>query len=199
MKLFLLFSSAAVAMFFTTSHGHLHMPKSCRLHLMPLRCGPTAASNPATVKDVKRVVDAAYRTRLDTAVSNVYATIARAEKTPKGSREWRLVIREGLPGLASRVAERSLAADARVAAVEPETPAGRRFRAVFRHALRAQAVAYDAFARDLAASRSTVTAFDRWSTRIRAMHAWFFAHIRSVVAAAPEGEREALARALSTP
>ena len=89
MKLFLVFGTAAVVVFFTTSQVTLHRPFSCHFRLMPIRCEHAAAgSNVAAVKDVRKVIDAAYRDRLDETLVHLYATVSHAQTAGKGTSKW---------------------------------------------------------------------------------------------------------------
>lgn len=197
MKLFLVLAAAAVALFFTTSHADPRGWMPCHLRLMPVRCAlSTGASNPPAAKDVNRVIAAAYRDHLDATLAHLYATVNRAHEAHKGTRKWAFLIEEGVPGLAQRVGELADTARARVAAVEVETPAGRRFRAVALRGLGLQSVLYGAFARDLAAKQPTLKAFNRWGTRLNAMHRWYVTQLQSVLAATALKDRTAVEAAL---
>jgi len=196
MKIFLVLASAAVALFFTTSHADPRGWMPCHLRLKPVRCAPSNASNPPAVKDVNRVIAAAYRGHLDVTLAHLYATVNRAQKAHKGTRKWAFLIEEGVPGLAQRVGELANTARARVAAVEVETPAGRRFRAVALRGLGLQSVLFDAFAHDLAAREPTLKAFNRWGTRLNALHRWYTAQVQSVLAVTASKDRAAVEAAL---
>jgi hypothetical protein len=198
-KLFLVFASAAVVVFFTTSHGDLHWPLPCHFRLMPIRCvqAAEAGSNVPAVKDVRRVVAAAYRDHLDETLLHLYVTVNHAQTAGKGTSKWAFEIEEGVPGLAERVGDLTEPARTRVAAVEVETPAGRRFRTVALQGLRLQSVVFRAFARDLATRQPTLRAFNRWAVRINALHRWYRVRLRSVLAATPVADRAAVAAALS--
>ena len=196
MKLFLVLASAAAALFFTTSHADPRGWMPCHLRLKPVRCAPSNASNPPAVKDVNRVIAAAYRDHLDVTLAHLYATVNRAQKAHKGTRKWAFLIEEGVPGLAQRVGEQADTARARVAAVEVETPAGRRFRAVALRGLGLQSVLFDAFAHDLAAREPTLKAFNRWGTRLNALHRWYTAQVQSVLAVTASKDRAAVEAAL---
>jgi hypothetical protein len=198
MKLFLVLISAALVLFFASSHADLRAVTGCRWRLMPLRCTlSTDASNPPAAKDVKRVIAAAYRDHLDDTLVHLYLTVNRARKAGKGTREWAFVIEEGVPGLADRVGRLADAARVRVATVEVKTPAGRRFRAVALRGLRLEGLFYRAFAHDLAAKQPTLKAFNRWGARINALHRWYLVQFQSVVAAAALNDRAAVEDALS--
>jgi len=196
MKIFLVLASAAVALFFTTSHADPRGWMPCNLRLKPVRCAPSNASNPPAVKDVNRVIAAAYRGHLDVTLAHLYATVNRAQKAHKSTRKWAFLIEEGVPGLAQRVGELANTARARVAAVEVETPAGRRFRAVALRGLGLQSVLFDAFAHDLAAREPTLKAFNRWGTRLNALHRWYTAQVQSVLAVTASKDRAAVEAAL---
>src|SRR6476620_5639997 len=112
MKIFLALASAAVALFFTTSHADPRGWMPCDLRLKPVRCASSNASNPPAVKDVNSVIAAAYRDRLDVTLAHRYATVNRAHEAHKGTKKWALLIEEGVPGLAERVGELSNAARA---------------------------------------------------------------------------------------
>ena len=196
MKIFLVLASAAVALFFTTSHADPRGWMPCHLRLKPVRCAPSNASNPPAVKDVNRVIAAAYRGHLDVTLAHLYATVNRAQKAHKSTRKWAFLIEEGVPGLAQRVGELANTARARVAAVEVETPAGRRFRAVALRGLGLQSVLFDAFAHDLAAREPTLKAFNRWGTRLNALHRWYTAQVQSVLAVTASKDRTAVEAAL---
>ena len=196
MKIFLVLASAAVALFFTTSHADPRGWMPCHLRLKPVRCAPSNASNPPAVKDVNRVIAAAYRGHLDVTLAHLYATVNRAQKAHKGTRKWAFLIEEGVPGLAQRVGEQADTARARVAAVEVETPAGRRFRAVALRGLGLQSVLFGAFAHDLAAKEPTLKAFNRWGTRLNALHRWHTAQVQSVLAVTASKDRTAVEAAL---
>jgi hypothetical protein len=196
MKIFLVLASAAVALFFTTSHADPRGWMPCHLRLKPVRCAPSNASNPPAVKDVKRVVAAAYRDHLDVTLAHLDATVNRAHEAHKGTKKWALLIDEGAPGLAQRIGELSNTARARVAAVEVQTPAGRRFRAVALRGLGLQSVLFGAFAHDLAAKEPTLTAFNRWGTRMNALHRWYTAQVQSVLAVTASKDRPAVEAAL---
>jgi hypothetical protein len=189
-------ASAAVAVFFGTSHDDLHF--ACHLRLMPIRCvqAAEAESNPPAADDVRRVVDAAYRDQLDETLLHLYATVNRAQAAGKGTDTWALEIEEGVPGLAQRIGDLTKPARTRVAAVQVETTAGRRFRALALQGLRFQGTLFDAFARDLASRRPTLTAFNRWSIRFNALHRWYRARYRFVLVAAPPQDRRAVEAAL---
>jgi len=196
MKIFLVLASAAVALFFTTSHADPRGWMPCHLRLKPVRCAPSNASNPPAVKDVNRVIAAAYRGHLDVTLAHLYATVNRAQKAHKSTRKWAFLIEEGVPGLAQRVGELANTARARVAAVEVETPAGRRFRAVALRGLGLQSVLFGAFAHDLAAREPTLKAFNRWGTRLNALHRWYTAQVQSVLAVTASKDRAAVEAAL---
>jgi hypothetical protein len=197
MKLFLVLAAAAAALFVGTSHADPRGWMPCHLRLMPVRCSLSAdTSNPPAVKDVNRVIAAAYRGHLDVTLAHLYATVNRAHKGHKGTRKWAFLIEEGVPGLAQRVGELSNTAHARVAAVEVETPAGRRFRAVALRGLGLQSMVFGAFAHDLAAKEPTLTAFNRWGTRLNALHRWYTAQLQSVLAVTASKERAAVEAAL---
>jgi hypothetical protein len=196
MKIFLVLASAAVALFFTTSHADPRGWMPCHLRLKPVRCAPSNASNPPAVKDVNRVIAAAYRDHLDATLAHLYATVNRAQKAHKGTRKWAFLIEEGVPGLAQRVGEQADTARARVAAVEVETSAGRRFRAVALRGLGLQSMLFGAFAHDLAAREPTLKAFNRWGTRLNALHRWYTAQVQSVLAVTASKDRAAVEAAL---
>ena len=196
MKIFLVLASAAVALFFTTSHADPRGWMPCHLRLKPVRCAPSNASNPPAVKDVNRVIAAAYRDHLDVTLAHLYATVNRAQEAHKGTKKWAFLIEEGLPGLAQRVGVLANTARARVAAVEVETPAGRRFRAVALRGLGLQSMLYGAFARDLGAKEPTLKAFNRWGTRLNALHRWYTAQLQSVLAVTASKDRAAVEAAL---
>jgi hypothetical protein len=145
---------------------------------------------------VNRVIAAAYGDHLDVALAHVYATVNRAHEAHKGTRKWAFLIEEGVPGLAQRVGELADTARARVASVEVETPAGRRFRAVALRGLGLQSVLFGAFAHDVAAKEPTLKAFNRWGTRLNAMHRWSEAQLQSVLAATAHKDRAAVEAAL---
>jgi hypothetical protein len=83
-----------------------------------------------------------------------------------------------------------------VAAAEVETPAGRRFRAVALRGLGLQSMLFGAFAHDLAAKEPTLKAFNRWGTRLNALHRWYTARLRSVLAVTAPKDRAAVEAAL---
>jgi hypothetical protein len=145
---------------------------------------------------VNRVIAAAYRDRLDVTLAHLYATVNRAHDAHKGTRKWALLIEEGAPGLAQRVAELADTARARVAVVEVETPAGRRFRAVALRGLGLQSVVFGAFAHDIAAKEPTLKAFNRWGARVNAMHLWFMAQLQSVLAVTASKDQAAVEAAV---
>jgi hypothetical protein len=191
-------ATAAVVVFFTTSHGPLGSLLPCHLRLKPIRCAQaTAESNSPAVKDVRKVIEAAYRDHLDETLVHLYVTVNHAQAAHKGTSKWAFEIEEGVPGLAQRVGELTGTARARVAAVDVETPAGRRFRAVAVRGLRLQGVLFEAFARDLASRQPTLRAFNRWGIRLNALHRWYRAQYRSILAAAPVKDRPAVEAALS--
>ncbi len=197
MKLFLVLAAAAVALFFGTSHADPRGWMPCHLRFKPVRCALTTnASNPPAVKDVNRVIAAAYRDHLDVTLAHLYATVNRAHEAHKGTRKWALLIEEGMPGLAQRVGEQADTARARVAAAEVETAAGRRFRAVALRGLGLQSVLFGAFAHDLAAKEPTLTAFNRWGTRLNALHRWNVVQLQSVLAVTASKDRAAVEAAL---
>jgi hypothetical protein len=197
MKLFLVLAAAAVALFVGTSHADPRGWMPCHLRFKPVRCAlSTDASNPPAAKDVNRVIAAAYRDGLDVTLAHLYATVNRAHDADKGTRKWALLIEEGVPGLAQRVAELADTARGRVAVVEVGTPAGRRFRAVALRGLGLQSVLFGAFAHDLAAKEPTLRAFNRWGTRFNAMHRWYAARVQSILAATALKERAAVEAAL---
>jgi hypothetical protein len=197
MKIFLVLASAAVALFLTTSHADPRGWMPCHLRLKPVRCAPSATeSNPPAVKDVNRVIAAAYRDHLDVTLAHLSATVNRAQEAHKGTKKWAFLIEEGLPGLAQRVGVLANTARARVASVEVETPAGRRFRAVALRGLGLQSMLYGAFARDLAARQPTLKAFNRWDTRLNALHRWYTAQLQSVLAVTASKDRAAVEAAL---
>ena len=196
MKLFLVLAAAAVALFVGTSHADPRGWMPCHLRLMPVRCSLSAdTSNPPAVKDVNRVIAAAYRGHLDVTLAHLYATVNRAHGAHKGTRKWAFLIEEGVPGLAERVGELANTARARVAAVEVDTPAGRRFRAVALRGLGLQSVLFGAFAHDLA-REPTLKAFNRWGTRLNALHRWYTAQVQSVLAVTASKDRAAVEAAL---
>jgi hypothetical protein len=197
MKIFLVLASAAVALFFTTSHADPRGWMPCHLRLKPVRCGlSTDTANPPAVTDVNRVVAAAYRDHLDVSLAHLYATVNRAHKAHKGTKKWAFLIEEGVPGLAQRVAELANTARAHVAAVEVETPAGRRFRAVALRGLGLQSVLYGALTRDLAAKQPTLKAFNRWGAGVNSMHRWYLAQLQYVLAATAFKDRAAVKAAV---
>jgi hypothetical protein len=197
MKLFLVFAAAAVALFVGTSRADPRGWMPCHLRLMPVRCSLSAdTSNPPAVKDVNRVIAGAYRDHLDVTLAHLYATVNRAHEAHKGTRKWAFLIEEGVPGLAERVGELANTARARVAAVEVETPAGRRFRAVALRGLGLQSVLFGGFAHDLAAREPTLKAFNRWGTRSNALHRWYTAQVQSVLAVTASEDRAAVEAAL---
>ncbi len=196
MKIFLLLGSVAVAVFFATSHSKLHWP-GCHLRLMPIRCAHSTASNAPAVRDVDRVIAAAYRNHLDDTLVHLYSTVNRAQTKGKGSAGWAFVIEGGVPGLAARVAELDDAARFRVATVEFTTETGRRFRGVVLRGLRLQSLTFRTFARDLVSNESTLDAFNRWSTRVNALRRWYLEQLRPVVASATAKERAAVVAAIS--
>lgn len=197
MKLFLVLAAAAVALFFTTSHADPRGWMPCHLRLMPVRCAlSTAAANPPAAKDVNGVIAAAYRDHLDVTLMHLYLTVNRAHEAHKGTREWAFMLEQGVPGLAERVGELTDTARVRVAAVEVETPAGRRFRAVALRGLGLQSLLFGAFAHDLSAKEPTLKAFNRWGTRLNAMHRWYMAQVQSVLATTAFKDRAAVRAAL---
>ena len=196
MKLFLVLAAAAAALFFGTSHADPRGWMPCHLRFKPVRCAPSNASNSPAVKDVNRVIAAAYRDHLDVTLAHLYATVNRAHEAHKGTKKWAFLVEEGVPGLAGRVGELANTARARVAAVEVETPAGRRFRAVALRGLGLQSMVFGAFAHDLAAKEPTLKAFNRWGTRLNALHRWYTAQLQSVLAVTPFKDRAAVEAAL---
>jgi hypothetical protein len=197
MKLFLVLAAAAVALFVGTSHADPRGWMPCHLRFKPVRCAlSTDASNPPAAKDVNRVIAAAYRDGLDVTLAHLYATVNRAHDADKGTRKWALLIEEGVPGLAQRVAELADTARPRVAAVKVETPAGRRFRVVALRGLGLQSMLFGAFAHDLATKEPTLNAFNRWGTRLNALHRWYVAQLQSVLAATASKDRAAVEAAL---
>jgi hypothetical protein len=197
MKLFLVLAAAAVALFVGTSHADPRGWMPCHLRFKPVRCAlSTDASNPPAAKDVNRVVAAAYHDHLDVTLAHLYATVNRAHDAHKGTRKWALLIEEGVPGLAQRVAELADTARGRVAVAEVETPAGRRFRAVALRGLGLQSLLFGAFAHDLAAKEPTLQAFNRWGARLNAQHRWYAVQIQSILAATALKERAAVEAAL---
>jgi hypothetical protein len=197
MKLFLLLAVAAVALFIGTSHADPRGWMPCHLRFKPVRCAlSTDASNPPAVKDVNRVIAAAYRDHLEVTLAHLYATVNRAHKAHKGTRKWAFLIEEGVPGLAQRVGELADTARPRVAVVEVETPAGRRFRAVALRGLGLQSLLFGAFAHDIAAKEPTSKAFNRWGTRLNALHRWYTAQLQSVLAVTASKDRAAVEVAL---
>jgi len=197
MKIFLALVAAAVALFFGTSRADPRGWVPCHLRLLPVRCAlSTEAANPPAVKDVNRVIAAAYRDRLDVTLAHLYATVNRAHDAHKGTRKWALLTEEGVPGLAQRVAELADTARARVAVVEVETPVGRRFRAAALRGFGLQSVVFGAFAHDLAAKEPTLKAFNRWGARVNAMHRWYTAQLQSVLAVTASKDRAAVKAAL---
>jgi hypothetical protein len=189
-------ASAAVVVFFATSHDDLHF--ACHLRLMPIRCvqAAEAESRPPAADEVRRVVEAAYRDQLDETIVHLYATVNHAQAAGKGTDKWAFEIEEGVPGLAQRVGDLTEPARARVAAVQVETTTGRRFRVIALQGLRLQGTLFDAFAGDLASRQPTLTAFNRWSTRLNALHRWYRARYRFVLVAAPPQDRGAVEAAL---
>jgi hypothetical protein len=195
MKLFLILATAAVVVFFTTSQA---LPSiGCHFKLMPLRCAQSEpGSDIAEVKDVRRVIDAAYQDHLDETLVNLYVAVNRAQTKHKGTSEWAFAIEEGIPGLAQRVGQLTDGARRRVAAAGVETEAGRRFRALAVRGLWLEGIMYRAFAHDLLSRQPTLRAFDRWAVRVNAMHRWYLARFPSILAAAPMKDRAALEAAL---
>jgi hypothetical protein len=189
-------ASAAVVVFFATSHDDLRFP--CHLRLLPIRCveSAEAESNVPEVKDVRRVIDAAYRDHLDETLVHLYAAVNRAQTKHKGTSEWAFAIEEGVPGLAQRVDELTGGARRRVAAVEVDTEAGRRFRALALRGLWLQGIMYRAFAHDLVSRQPTLRAFNRWGIRVNAMHRWYLAHFPAILAAVSVKDRPAVHAAL---
>ena len=189
-------ASAAVVVFFATSHDDLRF--ACHFRLMPIRCVQSAEAEPdiPAAKDVRRVVDAAYRDQLDETIVHLYATVNHARTAGKGTSKWAFEIEEGVPGLAQRVGDLTKPARTRVAAVEVETAAGRRFRALALQGLRLQGTLFDAFARDLVSHEPTLRAFNRWGIRLNALHRWYRVRYRSVLATAPPQDRAAVEAAL---
>ena len=194
MKLFLILATAAVVVLFTTSQA-LPWPSGCHFKLMPLRCAQSG-SNIAEVQDVRRVINAAYKNRLDETLVHLYSTVNRAQTKHKGTSEWAFAIEEGVPGLAQRVGELTDRARRRVAAAEVHTEAGRRFRALALRGLRLQGIMYRAFAHDLVSRQPTLRAFNRWGIRVNAMHRWYLAHFAPILAATPVKDRAAVQAAL---
>ena len=197
MKISLVLVTVAVALFFGTSRADPRGWVPCHLRLLPVSCAlSTEAANPPAVKDVNRVIAAAYRDSLDVTLAHLYATVDRAHEAHKGTRKWALLIEEGVPGLAQRVAELADTARARVAVVEVETPVGRRFRAAALRGFGLQSVVFGAFAHDLAAKEPTLKAFNRWGARVNAMHRWYTAQLQSVLAVTASKDRAAVKAAL---
>jgi hypothetical protein len=194
-KLFFVLISAAVALFFTASHDDVRAWTPCHFRLLPLRCA-AGDSNPAAAKDVNRVIAAAYQDHLDDTLLHVYVAVNRASTARKGTSAWAAAISEEVPGLAQRVGELTDAAGARVAAVEVETPAGRRFRAVALRGLLLEQLLYRGFAHDLAAKEPTLWAFNRWGTGLNQLHRWYVLQSQTVVAAAAPKDRAAVEAAL---
>jgi hypothetical protein len=197
MKIFLVLVAAAVALFLGTSRADPRRWVPCHLRLMPVRCAlSTEAAKPPAARDVNKVIAAAYRDHLDVALAHLYAAVNRAHDAHKGTRKWALLIEEGVPGLAQRVAELADTARARVAVAEVETPAGRRFRAVALRGLGLQSVVFGAFAHDVAAKEPTLKAFNRWGARVNAMHRWYTAQLQYVLAATAFKDRAAVEAAV---
>jgi hypothetical protein len=196
MKIFLVLASAAVTLFFTTSHADPRGWMPCHLRLKPVRCAHSNASNPPAVKDVNWVIAAAYHDHLEVTLAHLNATVNRANEARKGTKKWAFLVDEGVPGLAERVGELANTARARVAAVAVETPAGRRFRAVALRGLGLQSMLFGAFAHDLAAREPTLKAFNRWGTRLNALHRWYTAQVQSVLAVTASKDRAAVEAAL---
>jgi hypothetical protein len=196
MKIILVLASVAVALFFTSSHADPRGWMPCHLRLKPVRCGPSDASNPPAVKEVNRVIAAAYRDHLDVTLAHLDATFNRANEAHKGTKKWAFLVEEGVPGLAERVGELANTARAPVAAVEVETPAGRLFRAVALRGLGLQSMLFGALAHDLAAKEPTLTAYNRWSTRMNVLHRWQTAQLQSVLAVTASKDRAAVEAAL---
>jgi len=194
MKLFFLLVAAAAALF-TTSHSAIGDWPSC--HLRPVRCSvSTGPSDPPAAEDVKRVIAAAYRDHLDLTLLHLYRRVNQAHLARKGTSQWAFEVEHTLPGLAQRVGELTDAARLRVATVEVETPAGRRFRSMALGGLRLQGLVYRALASDLVSKQPTLGAFERWGHRINALHRWFLTQSRSVVAAAEYEDRAAVEAAV---
>jgi hypothetical protein len=195
MKLFFVLVGAAAALFFTTSHAAFGDWPSC--HLRPVRCSLSSGpSDPPAAKDVDRVIAAAYRDHLDVTLLHLYLRVNQAHEARKGTSQWAFEVEHTLPGLAQRVGELTDAARLRVATVEVETLAGRRFRSMAVRGLRLQGLLYRALARELASKQPTLKAFDRWGIRVNALHRWFLAQSRSVVAAANYNDRAAVMAAV---
>jgi hypothetical protein len=191
MKLFFLLVGAAAALFLTTSHAAFGNWPSC--HLRPVRCSlSTGTSDPPAAKDVNRVIAAANRDHLDVTLLHLYVRVNQAHEARKGTSQWAFEIEHTLPGLAQRVGELTDAARLRVATVEVETLAGRRFRSMALRGLRLQGLLYRALARDLVSKQP----FERWGIRINALHRWFLTQSRSVVAAASSKDRAAVVAAV---
>jgi hypothetical protein len=197
MKLFLILAAAAAALVFGTSQANPRGWVPCHLRFVPVRCAVSTAANPPVVKDVNSVIAAAYRDHLDETLLHLYLAVNRARAaSPKGTSEWALIIETEVAGLAQRAGELSDAARARVAAVEVETAAGHRFRAVVLRGLRRQGISNSAFAHEIAANRSTLKAFERWGTRLNAMRRWYANQLEPVLAATAPGDRQAAKAAL---
>jgi len=195
MKFFFLLVAAAAALFFTTSHAAIGDWPSC--HLRPVRCSvSTGPSDPPAAEDVKRVIAAAYRDHLNVTLLQLYLRVNQAHVARKGTRQWAFEVEHTLPGLAQRVGELTDAARLRVATVDVETPAGRRFRSMALGGLRLQGLVYRALASDLMSKQPTLRAFEHWVHRINALHRWFLAQSRSVVAAAESEDRPAVEAAV---
>jgi hypothetical protein len=195
MKLFLILATAVVV--FVTASQALPLPSGCHFKLMPLRCARSEpGSNIPEVKDVRRVIDAAYRDHLDETLAHLYATVNLAQTKHKGTSEWAFAIEEGVPGLAQRVGQLTDRARLRVAAAKVDTEAGQRFRTLALRGLRLQGIMYRAFAHDLVSRRPTLSAFNRWGIRVNAMHRWYLAHFAPILAAAPAKDRAAVKAAL---
>ncbi len=152
------------------------------------------ASNIPAAKDVNRVIDAAYRDHLDSSLLHFYETVNRADR---GSSEGAFLLQRAVPGLGSRIDEQITAARRRIAAVQLDTAAGRRFRGVVLRGLVLQGLIYRTFATDLERKRATWKAFDRWAVRFNALHRWYVQQFRSVLAVAAFEDRAAVLAALN--
>jgi hypothetical protein len=183
MKLFLAIVFAPAAVYFVASNTHVTFHVS----------SGGAGGRPAAAKDVERVTAAAYRDHLDVALTQVFVTIGpNAQWTGKRAAR----IERRAPRLARRVGGLSDGARNRVAVLNVQTSAGRRFRAMVAEGLRRQARLYRRFAHDLATSEPTYGVVARWGRRVNALHRWYVTQLRSVVAAAPPEDRAAVEAAV---
>ena len=150
-------------------------------------------SNVPAAKEVHRIVNAAYSGRLDETLSNLYATLNRADGTTRSSA---LYIESGVPGLIARIDDEIVAARPRVAAVDVKTPPGRCFRSTVLQGFGRQRVLYHAFAAALQRRRDTWTTLDRFAAKFDTLNQWFGVKLTTCLAVADPDDRPAVRAAL---